>query len=283
MKMKQFQKVLLFLSLLAFNVFLICYIENEVQKRNCFSFEKGFQHLKAFDITTEQLEIFYKDVDYNLYDFIDVVTLYFGTDCVSSNSKELLSEKKYIFEHKKNEYEQLYPYMKAIFCDVKKFPVGLIHNIPKANYYYANSWHDPRTYDGERVHEGCDIIATYNQRDIYPILSATDGIVENIGWLKLGGYRIGIRSNHGAYYYYAHLAEYARDFQIGDTIKTGDLLGFMGDTGYSEVEGTTGNFAVHLHFGIYFNDEQGNEFAINPYPILYFVEQRQKGMFDEIR
>ena len=34
-------------------------------------------------------------------------------------------------------------------------------------------------------------------------------IVEKCGWLELGGYRVGIRSDKGAYMYYAHLAQYA--------------------------------------------------------------------------
>ena len=47
-----------------------------------------------------------------------------------------------------------------------------------------------------------------------------------------------------------HLDSYA-DIEEGDTIQAGDLLGYMGDTGYSKTEGTTGNFPVHLHVGIY--------------------------------
>ena len=88
-----------------------------------------------------------------------------------------------------------------------------------------------------------------NVRGIYPVYSMTDGVVENIGWLRLGGYRIGIRSPSGAYFYYAHLAEYAKDFQIGETVSAGTFLGFMGDTGYSDVEGTTGEFCSPSSYG----------------------------------
>jgi len=111
----------------------------------------------------------------------------------------------------------------------------------------------------------------------HPVYSMTDGVVENIGWLRLGGYRIGIRSPSGAYFYYAHLAEYAKDFQIGETVSAGTFLGFMGDTGYSDVEGTTGNFAVHLHMGIYLNDKDGTEFSVNSYPMLSYLWERQGG------
>ena len=117
-----------------------------------------------------------------------------------------------------------------------------------------------------------DIMASVKQRGIYPIYSVSDGVVENIGWLRLGGYRIGIRSRHGAYFYYAHLSDYAKDFQIGEEVKAGTLIGFMGDTGYSDTPGTTGNFPVHLHFGVYFDDESGKEFSVNPFPLLRYLK-----------
>ena len=65
---------------------------------------------------------------------------------------------------------------------------------------------------------------------------------------------------------------YAPDLEIGDKVLAGQLLGFMGDTGYSKVEGTTGNFDVHLHFGIYYMEED-EEISVNPYYILKYLEQ----------
>lgn len=99
----------------------------------------------------------------------------------------------------------------------------------------------------------------------------TDGYVENIGWLNLGGWRIGVRSPSGGYFYYAHLSDYARDFQPGEQIRAGELLGFMGDTGYGP-EGTQGLFPVHLHLGIYFTSEEGKEISVNPYPLLRILD-----------
>lgn len=133
-----------------------------------------------------------------------------------------------------------------------------------AGVSFADSWMQSRNFGGERGHEGCDIMASVNERGIYPIYSVSDGVVENVGWLRLGGYRIGIRSPSGAYFYYAHLAEYAKEFEVGETVLAGTHLGYMGDTGYSDIPGTTGNFPVHLHFGIYINDENGQELSVNP-------------------
>ncbi len=109
-----------------------------------------------------------------------------------------------------------------------------------------------------------------NERRIYPVVSMTDGVVEKMGWLELGGWRIGIRAPHGGYFYYAHLSSYA-DLEIGDTVSAGEFLGFMGDTGYGTTEGTCGKFPVHLHLGIYL-DINGQEISVNPYFVLKFTE-----------
>jgi murein DD-endopeptidase MepM/ murein hydrolase activator NlpD len=59
----------------------------------------------------------------------------------------------------------------------------------------------------------------------------------------------------------------------GQSVKAGDIIGYMGDTGYSKTEGTTGNFPVHLHVGIlYPYPLAGDEFWINPYVFLRNIE-----------
>lgn len=276
MRIGRFQKSLLFISLLCFDVLLLWYLESEIHMRNYFSEKKGMEHFINFDMTSDVVEQFYEDADKDMSQFLSLLTIYMGTDCQTTDAKALLEQKELILRYESEAYKKVYAHLKAVFGDVTCFPVGKIENLPSAGYSYIDSWQYARNYGGDRLHEGCDIMADYNQRGIYPIYSATDGMVEKIGWLKLGGYRIGIRSSSGAYYYYAHLAEYAKEFEVGEEIKAGTLLGFMGDTGYGEVPGTYGKFDVHLHFGIYFNDETGAEYAMNPYQVLYFCEQRQK-------
>ncbi len=281
MRIGRFQKWLLGISLLGLNVILIFYLESEIQKRSYFSYETGMRHFIAFDVSEDVVERFYDVANGDREEFLSLLALYMGNDCLEAEPEALLQKKDKVLTYHKESYERLYAYLETIFTDMELFPVGEITNLPEAQYSFVNSWQFARNYGGERAHEGCDIMAEFNRRGIYPIYSATDGVVENIGWLKLGGYRIGIRSDKGAYYYYAHLSDYARAFEPGEKITAGTLLGFMGDTGYSEVPGTYGNFDVHLHFGIYFNDENGEEFAVNPYPVLKYIENRQKEALDE--
>ncbi|MCB5600534.1 MULTISPECIES: M23 family metallopeptidase [Blautia] len=162
--------------------------------------------------------------------------------------------------------------------DLQYFPAAGRKEVQGQQFFFENSWHARRTFQGERLHEGCDIFGREEKSGYYPILSMTDGIVEKVGWLPLGGYRIGIRSPGGGYFYYAHLSSYAREFQTGEQIKAGEVLGFLGDTGYGE-EGTAGKFVPHLHLGIYVRTQTEEDHALNPYPVLQFLQKRQKNFF----
>ncbi len=145
--------------------------------------------------------------------------------------------------------------------DLKKFPISLKD---REKIYYTDTYGAQRENGG---HEGCDIMSKTNIPGEIAVVSATDGIITNLGWLYLGGYRVGITSENGLYYYYAHLDSYSPGLFVGKEINAGEFLGFMGNSGEGE-EGTKGKFLVHLHFGIYVENEEGNEKTINPYQYL---------------
>lgn len=170
-------------------------------------------------------------------------------------------------KYKPQEYALLQKCYQAVWADVTYFP------IPDRNIYYENSFMEPRDYGGKRAHEGTDLFGKVKKAGYYPVLSMTAGVVENIGWLPLGGYRIGIRAPSGGYFYYAHLSEYEREFETGDEIDAGEILGFMGNTGYG-YEGTYGKFPVHLHLGIYIETPHYEELSVNPYYILKAVSKK---------
>ncbi len=170
-------------------------------------------------------------------------------------------------KYKPVEYFRLRKTYQSIWADLKYFPV------PDDEIFFENTYGAPRTYGGQRVHEGCDLFGKKKQPGYYPILSMTDGTVEKIGWLPLGGYRIGIRASHGGYFYYAHLSGYEKYFKEGELVEAGDILGYMGNTGYGE-EGTTAMFPVHLHMGIYIETPNHKELSVNPYWVLKAVSKK---------
>lgn len=173
------------------------------------------------------------------------------------------------FQKNRSGYERVCQAYAAVWDDVRYFPVSA------PGVCYENSWMFERTYGGLRGHEGTDLMPPENIAGYYPVVSMTDGVVEKIGWLPKGGWRIGIRSPSGGYFYYAHLDSYSRSYGVGDRISAGEVLGTMGDTGYGG-EGTRGKFAVHLHLGIYIHTEEYEELSVNPYWVLRWAEKMRE-------
>jgi len=155
--------------------------------------------------------------------------------------------------------------------EIRCFPIAFCGE-SGLDFDFTDTWMEERSYGGERGHEGCDIITSEDRRGIYPVVSMTDGVVEQMGWLTLGGYRIGIRSDSGVYYYYAHLESYAEGLSEGQEVSAGEFLGFVGDSGYGD-EGTVGQFVTHLHVGIYVPDKNGEDRAVDPWPWLEAIRE----------
>lgn len=177
--------------------------------------------------------------------------------------------KKWKFEKAWGTYQKA---CQAVWSDLTYFPVPESLLNEKLTVSYRDSWMTERTFGGKRGHEGTDLMASEKKTGLYPVVSMTDGRVASKGWLPKGGYRIGVTAPSGGYFYYAHLDSYA-EIKVGDEVKAGDLLGFMGDTGYGE-EGTRGKFPVHLHVGVYVYEGK-KEISINPYWLLKFLENHK--------
>ena len=104
--------------------------------------------------------------------------------------------------------------------------------------------------------------------------------MEALGWNQYGGWRIGIRSFDGKrYYYYAHLRQnypYAEWLEEGCEVTAGDVIGYMGHTGYSTKENVNNIEVTHLHWGLelIFDESQkesNNEIWIDVYALTRFL------------
>jgi murein DD-endopeptidase MepM/ murein hydrolase activator NlpD len=231
--------------------------------------------------TTEEISTYAESIGADKGELMIVCECMFDGDISSANISSinkssfvrirnyLKKKQPQLFNLEKNTYN-------GLLADIKYFPVPR-SNKRKEWVNYVNSWNYERTYKGNRTHEGTDVMGDINKDGIYPVVSVSDGYISNIGWLELGGWRIGITSPSGIYYYYAHLDSYAKEYKEGDVIRAGDIIGYMGSTGYSKVEGTKNKFPVHLHFGIYITPDPDiaadyEEIALNPYNILKINE-----------
>jgi murein DD-endopeptidase MepM/ murein hydrolase activator NlpD len=115
-----------------------------------------------------------------------------------------------------------------------------------------NSWHQARD-GGRRKHKGIDIFAPKGTG----VVAVADGIISYIGEQPKGGLCLWLTTENGTSFYYAHLDRWAAGLFEGMEVRSGDLLGYVGNTGNAK---TT---PPHLHFGVNDNDEM-----VNPYPLL---------------
>lgn len=139
-----------------------------------------------------------------------------------------------------------------------------------ATYSYRDTWGAGRGWGGKRIHEGTDLFAGYGVN----VKSTCYGIIEILGWNRYGGWRVGIRDLNNHYHYYAHLQGFKEGVAIGQVVKPGEVVGWVGASGYGKV-GTSGKFPPHLHYGIY-SDRGYLEWAFDPYPSLKRWENEER-------
>ena len=160
---------------------------------------------------------------------------------------------------------------------VKKY--GLKAFLPIAKNFPYSDYDDfgvSRSYGYKRRHLGHDMMGQVGT----PIVAVESGYVEAIGWNQYGGWRLGIRSFDGKrYYYYAHLRKnfpYNKALEEGSVVQAGDVIGYLGRTGYSATENVNNIETSHLHIGLQliFDESQkegNNEIWVDCYNLTRFL------------
>lgn len=106
-----------------------------------------------------------------------------------------------------------------------------------------------------RPHTGVDYAAPTGT----PIHSIGDGTVYKKGYTKGAGYYIKIRHNSVYTTGYNHLSRYPRGIKVGQRVKQGDIIGYVGSTGYA-----TG---PHLDFRMWRNNQPINPLKVKAPPV----------------
>ena len=167
---------------------------------------------------------------------------------------------------------------------------GLKGFSPIAKNYYYYDYDDfgaSRSYGYKRVHLGHDMMGQVGS----PIIAVESGYIEALGWNQYGGWRIGIRSFDGKrYYYYAHMRKnfpYNKELKVGSVVSAGDVIGYLGRTGYSTTENTNNITTSHLHFGLQliFDESQkegNNEIWIDTYALTKFLYRNRSETYKDV-
>ena len=170
---------------------------------------------------------------------------------------------------------------------VKKYGLKAFSPIARGyGFSHYDDFGNSRSYGFKRRHLGNDLMGSVGT----PIIAVESGIVEALGWNKYGGWRVGIRSFDGKrYYYYAHMRKnhpYNNTLAEGQVVKAGDVIGYLGMTGYSNKRNVNNIKTPHLHFGmqLIFDESQkenNNEIWIDVYAIVNLLQKNRSSVYKD--
>jgi murein DD-endopeptidase MepM/ murein hydrolase activator NlpD len=105
---------------------------------------------------------------------------------------------------------------------------------------YVHDWLYPRYGPGFRFHLGTDVFAAYGT----PVRAPVDGTAHSATG-ALGGLYVKVVMADRTYFYLAHHSALAEGFVEGMPVKTGDIVGFVGDSG--NARGGTPHLHIEIH------------------------------------
>lgn len=176
----------------------------------------------------------------------------FGSIKIDVSMIETNNKQHYVFSYKESYYDK----------DGKELENFLLANpvtYTRVSSPFTNKRFHPvlKIY---RAHLGIDYAASVGT----PVRSAGSGKVTFVG--EKGGYGNTIEVNHDSSYktLYAHLNGFAKGLRGGQSVKQGQVIGYVGNTGLSS--------GPHLHFGLY-----RNNVAINPASVVKIAKNSLGG------
>jgi len=120
--------------------------------------------------------------------------------------------------------------------------------------WYQQDFGAPRYTPYFHLHEGNDLFAVAGT----PISACVDGVIEKLANGSIGGISLWLAGDDGVIYYYGHMSGYTPGIAPGLRVHTGDIVGFVGDTGTAQ-----GTYP-HLHFEMH----PGGGPAVSPKAVL---------------
>jgi murein DD-endopeptidase MepM/ murein hydrolase activator NlpD len=185
----------------------------------------------------------HKEVVLSLSEKVDLLRRKLYIETKSQDELALLAEKK----------EKLYAAIPAIQPISNKQLVAIASGF---------GWRTHPIYKVKKMHTGIDFAASIGT----PIYATADGTVA-VAEVKFSGYGKMVEIDHGFGYRtrYAHMHDFK--VHLGQSVKRGDLIGFVGNTGLST--------APHLHYEVFIKGAQVD-------PVHYFYNDLSASEYEKV-
>jgi hypothetical protein len=152
------------------------------------------------------------------------------------------------------------PRLGDILAVVGPFPVAGLS-------WWTNDWHAYRCCPYPHLHQGLDMFAAEGT----PLVAAADGYVSQKVVDDISGLGVEITDASNTQYFYAHLSRFASGLQVGQRVRVGEVIGYVGNTG------NAAQTSPHLHFEV-----QPNGVPVPPKPFvdrwLVLAEQKAEAL-----
>ena len=124
---------------------------------------------------------------------------------------------------------------------------------------YEDSWMADRGVNAAGVklyHEGIDLIAATG----VPIRAVVDGTISRLSSSTRGGNQLYLDAPDGSYFFHAHISRYADGLVQGQSVKAGQVIAYVGQSGDAQYS------VPHLHFEVHpaWNAKK----PIDPFPVV---------------
>lgn len=146
---------------------------------------------------------------------------------------------------------------------------GFVNPVPNSKWSDTYGASRAHSRGSGATHKGTDMTAPRNT----PVHSAMDGTiiyVKPVGHGGSQGNSIAVRHADGIVTKYFHLNAFAEGLKAGDTVKAGQVIGLVGNTGVGKMGTGARDTDPHLHFEIHRN-VRGNSYTgqyVNPAQVL---------------
>jgi murein DD-endopeptidase MepM/ murein hydrolase activator NlpD len=226
-----------FVSLVVFTVALISYLfldihsfsnEKEQLLKKIASMENDVKLIDSLNIKTKIN---------NIENNIIFLNNYLKERGIKPGQKDIGGEVDSTREYDLSVYEFYNNYTAILLKTANNLPLGYpFYGEMRSDYGYRSN---PFGGRGSEFHKGLDLKGNIGDT----VRCTGEGIVEKADWDKGYGKCVVIKHSHGIECFFGHLSEF--NVTAGQTVKAGDVIGFIGSTGRS-----TG---PHLHYEIRLN------------------------------
>jgi murein DD-endopeptidase MepM/ murein hydrolase activator NlpD len=131
--------------------------------------------------------------------------------------------------------------------------------------WWQNDWHAYRCCPYPHLHQGLDMFAPRGT----PVVAAADGYVSQKFNGPISGLAVEITDSANTQYFYAHLSAFGPGIEPRTTVRVGQVVGYIGNTGNAS------STSPHLHFEV-----QPNGVPVPPMPFVdsWLVQSEQRAV-----